>query len=109
MTMKLPTAIAGYFAADRERDAAAISQHFIELAVVKDEGELHTGREAIQTWMSRSWKKYGATTEPFAISDQGSATVVTTHVEGDFPGSPVDLRYHFVLEGDLIAKLEVTP
>jgi ketosteroid isomerase-like protein len=108
MTMKLPTAIAGYFAADRDRDAAAISWHFTDNAVVKDDGKLHTGREAIRMWMSHSWKKYSATTEPFAIEDQGLATVVTSHVAGDFPGSPVDLRYHFVLEGDLIAKLEVT-
>jgi ketosteroid isomerase-like protein len=108
MTMKLPTAIAGYFAADRDRDAAAISRHFTDNAVVQDEGKLHTGREAIQTWMSQSWKKYSATTEPFAIADQGLATVVTSRVEGDFPGSPVDLRFHFVLEDDLIAKLEVT-
>lgn len=108
MTMKLPTAIAGYFAADRVRDAAAIPQHFTEDAVVKDEGKLHTGRAAIQTWMSDAWKKYRATNEPFAIAAQGRATVVTSHVEGNFAGSPVDLRYRFVLEGDLIAELEVS-
>jgi len=108
MRTKLPTAIAGYFAADHDRDAAAIALHFTENAVVKDEGKLHTGRAAIQTWMSESWRKYRATAEPFAISDQGIATVVTSHVAGDFPGSPLDLRYHFVLENDLIAKLEVT-
>ncbi len=100
--------IAGYFAADRDRDATAISQRFTETAVVKDEGKLHSGREAIQTWMSQAWKKYRATTEPFAVANDGVATVVTCHVEGDFPGSPLDLRYHFVLEGDLISTLEVT-
>lgn len=109
MTMKLPTAIAGYFAADRDRDATALAQHFTEDAVVKDEGKLHKGREAIQAWMSQSWTKYSATTAPFAIAGQGLATVVTSHVTGDFPGSPVDLRFRFVLEGDLIAQLEVTP
>jgi ketosteroid isomerase-like protein len=106
--MTLPTTIAGYFAAERDRDAAAISGHFTESAVVKDEGKRHTGREAIQTWMTQAWKKYSATTRPFAIANHGLATVVTCHVEGDFPGSPIDLRYHFVLEGDLIAELEVT-
>ena len=108
MTLNLPTMIAGYFAADRDRDAAAIPQRFTEDAVVKDEGELHTGREAIQSWMSHAWKKYSARTEPFAIAKQGDETIVTCHVEGNFPGSPVDLRYHFVLEDELIAKLEVT-
>ena len=108
MTMTLPTPIAGYFAADHDRDAAAIAQRFTEDAVVKDEGKLHTGREAIRTWMTESWKKYGATTRPFAIALQTPATVVTCHVDGNFPGSPLDLRYHFVLEDDLIAQLEVT-
>lgn len=109
MTIELPTAIAGYFAADRDQDAAALARHFTEHAVVHDEGKLHTGREAIQAWMSDSWKKYSATTKPFALAEQGPATVVTSHVEGNFPGSPIDLRFHFVLEDDLIAKLEVTP
>jgi hypothetical protein len=34
--------------------------------------------------------------------------VVTAHVAGDFPGSPIDLRYAFVLAGDRIARLEIT-
>jgi hypothetical protein len=35
-------------------------------------------------------------------------TVVTSHVAGDFPGSPVDLRYFFRLENDKIVELEIT-
>ena len=108
MTVKLKAAIAGYFAADRDRDAASMSRHFAEHAVVQDEGQLHTGREAIQSWMSQSWKKYDATTEPFAVDEGALTTIVTSHVAGNFPGSPIDLRFHFVLEDDLIAKLEVT-
>jgi len=30
-------------------------------------------------------------------------------VTGDFPGSPVDLRYRFTVEGDKIARLEIAP
>ena len=33
---------------------------------------------------------------------------VTARVTGDFPGSPVDLRYRFTLEGATIARLEIT-
>jgi hypothetical protein len=33
---------------------------------------------------------------------------VTSHLVGDFPGSPVDLRYFFVLDGDKIASLEIS-
>jgi len=35
--------------------------------------------------------------------------VVTSHVVGDFPGSPIDLRYLFVLDDDRIAELEIVP
>ena len=34
---------------------------------------------------------------------------VTARVTGDFPGSPVDLRYRFRLEGAAIARLEIAP
>jgi len=36
-------------------------------------------------------------------------TVVTSRLTGNFPGSPVDLRYFFRLEGDKIASLEIVP
>ena len=34
---------------------------------------------------------------------------MTSHLEGDFPGSPLDLRYFFTLDGDKIAALEIIP
>jgi len=37
------------------------------------------------------------------------AWLVTNHLEGDFPGGDVDLRYRFVPVGDLIADLEIAP
>jgi hypothetical protein len=33
--------------------------------------------------------------------------VVTSRLTGNFPGSPVDLRFFFELEGDKIASLEI--
>lgn len=42
------------------------------------------------------------------VVDKGRI-VVTAHLVGDFPGSPTDLRYFFVLEDDKIADLEITP
>jgi hypothetical protein len=39
----------------------------------------------------------------------GPDAVVTARVTGDFPGSPVELRYGFALEGNRITRLEITP
>src|SRR5712691_7245877 len=85
-SLSLPKPIAAYFAADGG-DGEAVSQCFTDNAVVKDEGHTHKGRAAIKEWK----------------------TVVTSHLVGNFPGSPVDLRFFFKLEGDKIASLEIIP
>ncbi|MHB0767277.1 nuclear transport factor 2 family protein [Bradyrhizobium sp. 5.13L] len=107
MAVELPKAVAEYFAADKERGADAVSQCFTEDGVVRDEGNIYTGRDAIRRWKAGSSQKYKYTVEPFAIASEGNRTVVTSHLVGDFPGSPVDLRYFFVLQDAKIAALEI--
>ncbi|TQN60660.1 nuclear transport factor 2 family protein [Agrobacterium tumefaciens] len=103
----LPSPISLYFAADTG-DGDAVAQCFTETAIVKDEGNTYAGREAIRRWKADSSTKYTYTVEPFAIATEDGRTVVTSHLTGNFPGSPVDLRYFFFLEGDKIAELEIT-
>jgi hypothetical protein len=107
-SLDLPKPIAAYFSADKG-DARAVSECFAENAVVKDEGKTHKGRTAIKQWKSDTTTKYQYTSEPFACEEKDGKTVVTSHLVGNFPGSPVDLRYLFKLEGDKITSLEVVP
>lgn len=109
MALGLPEAIAAYFSADRTEDPARMAHCFTANAVVKDEGDTHIGREAILAWKALSSTKYSYTAEPFAISQDAGRVVVTSHLEGNFPGSPVDLRYMFQLEDGKIAALEIMP
>jgi hypothetical protein len=106
-TLTLPDPIAAYFAAD-PRDAAAVARCFTAHAVVKDEGRTHTGLDAIQAWKAAASAAYTCATEPLALEHQGGSHVVTGRVTGNFPGSPIDLRYHFRLERGLIVSLEIT-
>lgn len=108
MPITLPRPIAAYFAADQS-DGDAVALCFTENAVVMDERQTHRGRDAIRRWKAKASAKFSYTTDPFAVSEEGGETVVAAHVSGDFPGSPVDLRYGFVLEGNQIARLEITP
>lgn len=108
MTVTLPKIIENYFAADRDGGPDAVVACFTEQAVVKDEGETHIGHEAIRNWKAGSTKKYSYTVEPFHIATENGKTLVTSHLVGDFPGSPVDLRYFFVLADAKIAELEIT-
>lgn len=107
MKLELPAPIAGYFEADRSGDAEAVSQHFTSGAVVRDEGRDYSGPDAIKEWKTASSVKYIYTVEPFEIAQEPDRTIVTAHLVGDFPGSPIDLRYRFTLDGQQISTLEI--
>jgi hypothetical protein len=104
MSLNLPKSIAAYFAADKG-DSKALARCFTENAIVKDEGHTYNGLVAIKKWKSEG--KYTYTSEPFASVHEDGKTVITSHLTGNFPGSPVDLRFFFGLEGDKIASLEI--
>src|SRR5215471_18453800 len=108
MTLDLPGPIAAYFAADRE-DGEAVARCFTEAAIVKGEGRTYRGRAAIRQWKENASTRYQYTSEPFACEPRDGTVVVTSRLTGTFPGSPVNLRFFFVLEGDAIASLKILP
>ena len=108
MTLELPQPVAAFFIADKG-NSEGVSQCFTENAVVKDEGHTYNGRAAIKKWKADVSTKYQYTCEPFACEQTDGRMVVTCRLTGNFPGSPVDLRFFFELEGDKIASLEVIP
>ncbi|SDI88602.1 nuclear transport factor 2 family protein [Alloyangia pacifica] len=109
MSIELPEAIDAYFSADKKGDAQAIAEGFTQDATVIDEGNTYEGREAIRQWRANASTQYTYTAEPFDIAEDRHRTIVTSHVVGTFPGSPIDLRYFFVLRGGKIAELEIVP
>lgn len=108
MTLKLPTPVAAYFIAD-ETDGEAVAQCFTDDAVVKDEGHTYNGRVAIKKWKEDASAKYVYTSAPLTCEQKDDNVVVTCRLTGNFPGSPVDLRFFFGLMGEKIASLEVVP
>jgi hypothetical protein len=106
--LNLPEPIAAYFAAD-QRDGEAVARCFTKRAVVKDEGHTHSGLAAIKGWKAKASAKYSYTSVPFAVEQRDGRYIVTSRLTGNFPGSPVDLRYAFRLERGKIALLEITP
>jgi len=108
VTIELPKAIEAYFDADRDGGPDAVAAAFTESGIVKDKGKTHKGRAAIRDWMADAAQQYSYTVEPFLIATENGKIQVTSHAVGDFPGSPIDLRFIFVLAGDKIAELEIT-
>lgn len=109
MSIELPGPIAHYFAADKGSDPASLAACFTLDGTVVDEGNTYAGRDAIRQWLANASTQYTYTVEPFALAHEDGRIIVTSHLAGNFPGSPVDLRYLFTLEGDLIAALEIMP
>jgi len=106
MSLNLPKPIDAYFTADRG-DGEALTRCFTSNAVVKDEGHTYNGLAAIKQWKTDSSKKYTYISEPFACEEKDGKTIVSSRLTGSFPGSPVDVRYFFGLEGNEIASLEI--
>jgi hypothetical protein len=104
----LPAPVAAYFAADTT-GAEAVAQCFSDGAVVIDERQEYRGRTAIARWKAETSAKFRYTVDQLGAQVSGNQTTLTGRVTGDFPGSPVDLRYRFTVEGDKIARLEIAP
>ena len=104
--LDLPTPIATYFAADAAD--GGVARCFTTNGVVIDEHREHQGRHAIERWKIEAKAKYHYTSEPLSVGVWDPNVTVIARVTGEFPGSPIDLRYLFTLEGDKIARLEIT-
>lgn len=107
MSITLPPSIALYFAADSS-DTDSVAVLFANTAVVFDEGHNYNGIGAIAQWKAATAKKYDHTSVPFACEAMADKFIVTSRVTGNFPGSPVDLRYFFELAEDKITSLRIT-
>jgi hypothetical protein len=106
-TLILPEPLAAYFAADKQ-SPEALARCFAAKATVKDEGQTYAGVDAIKAWKAAASAAYTYTVEPLALELKAGSQVVRSRVTGNFPGSPVDLQYHFRLECGLIGALEIT-
>jgi uncharacterized protein (TIGR02246 family) len=109
MPVRLPAPIAAYIAGSNAHDADGCAACFTDDAVVLDEGRERQGVAAIREWMQEVSAKYRPTVEVVGVAQADDKTIVTGRVTGDFPGSPVELRYAFTLAGDKIARLEIRP
>lgn len=109
MPIALPPPIARYFDFDSARDLDGLASCFTDDASVTDEGRTYNGCAAIIDWKRGAGSTYRYAVTPLAIDRDGDRMIVVGHLVGDFPGSPVDLRYAFRLAGPRIASLDIAP
>ena len=105
---KLPKVLADLLIAQNEHNSTAYANNFTENAIVYDEGHNYHGKPAIKRWNETTNEKYQTKLEPIGISKKENESVLTVMVSGTFDGSPLPLKYHFVIEESKIASLRVT-
>jgi len=108
VTAELPDTLVRYFAAQNAHDAERMTACFAPDATVRDEGRTYVGRGAIRDWKLETIAKYGISIRPLNPTAEGQRVTVVAKVTGNFPGSPAELIYQFILDDEgLIRDLEI--
>lgn len=108
LTTTLAGPIARYIAGANAQLVDAVTACFAEDAVVHDEGKSRHGIDAIRKWAEEVSKKYRPIVEVIHVAELDGRTILSGRVSGNFPGSPVELRYVFTLDMEKIARLEIS-
>jgi uncharacterized protein (TIGR02246 family) len=104
----VPDVITRYFAAQAARDFETLLTLFADDAVVIDEGRTRRGASEIRAWRENVASAYEYTTQLRGVTASPDGKYVArVHLEGNFPGGTVDLRYRFTIDGDAIRELEI--
>jgi hypothetical protein len=108
--LQLPAVIRRYQDGHDRHDVEVTLSAFTLDARVVDEDHEYRGSDEIRHWLETTAREFTYTRTP--VSAEALAPerwLVVNHLEGDFPGGVIDLRYQFKLTGDLISELLITP
>jgi hypothetical protein len=107
---EVPDIIRRYFEAHDRRDTDAALATFESDGTVLDDGHQYAGSDEIRHWLSKASTEFTYTRTLVDAAPSGAGNwLVVNHLEGNFPGGVVDLRYQFVLNGDRISRLVIAP
>lgn len=109
-TSQLPKVITSYLAAHQAHEIDTAISYYTDDATVIDEGKTYRGHQEISDWLHHSATEYTYTIElTDAQRIDANHYIALHHLEGNFPGGVVDLRYTFTLHGARIAYLTIEP
>jgi ketosteroid isomerase-like protein len=104
----IPDVITRYYAAAASRDLDTLIGCFTSDAHVLDEGHDYHGVAEIRSWREDLASHFTYTTQITEAEQTGDQEyLVSTHIEGDFPGGVVDLDQRFTLVDELISDLSI--
>ncbi|MER8187266.1 nuclear transport factor 2 family protein [Kitasatospora sp. NPDC094015] len=107
----LPEVVTRYLGAHDAKDVATAVASLAPEATVTDDGRTYRDPAAIRSWLEQTSTEYTYTTTLIGAERDGpDQYTVVQHLEGDFPGGQVDLRYRFALDRhQRITRLAIAP
>jgi SnoaL-like domain len=108
MSIVLPPPIDHYVKIENSGDVETLAECFAPNAIVRDEGHTYEGLVAIKSWKTEAKKKYKHRIVLLEVTHRDGKTVLKAELTGNFPGSPVILRFSFLLERGRIVSLEIS-
>lgn len=106
--MNLPKVILELVKAQDSFDSVAYANCFSVVAEVHDEGKTHIGRKSIQQWITEANEKYKTVITPLKYEEIEQKGILIAEASGEFPGSPIVLKYNFNFQEGLIESLSIT-
>ena len=101
----LPETVRRYQDAHDRRDTDVALSAFAPDAAVFDDGKEFHGLDEIRTWLTTAASEYTFTRTLVSADAVDDRTwLVVNHLEGNFRGAVVDLRYKFTLTGDWTSR-----
>ena len=104
-----PSVVAAWLDAHSRHDIEAELSLLTADIVVVDDWNTHQWLDQVRRWLDRASSEYQYTATVLDAIADGTDTVVTARLEGNFPGNTVDLRYRFTVHGKRIAALTIGP
>ena len=75
-----------------------------------DDGKEYVGTDGVRTFVTTAASEFAFTRSLLSASElEPERWLVVDHLEGNFPGGVVDLRYEFTLTDGLISELLIAP
>lgn len=108
MPTETPAPIRAYFEAVEGGRTDDIAAAFAPDGEVRDERQVHRGREAITAWAADALQRYKMRNAVLTERQDGAEHIVVARVTGTFPGSPLDFTYRFTLGAQGIQALEIS-
>ena len=103
------SAAASYFDLMEGSDKTDVLSVFDPNAEVIDDGHSYTGHDEILGWLTGPASEFTITKTMISSSRSPQGAIANIRVDGNFPGSPVDLRHEFIQGSTgLIGSLKIS-